>query len=113
MASTVEDLLSLKRRSWRIPYGRRGLRPLCRGSAAPDRHRRGRDPVLRPNSRFPVGGGRPVSEDLTLSDGTALEVWATGTQENQYRLSDGTVLLRSSRPKLDFSNDYVGEYPAQ
>lgn len=36
-------------------------------------------------------------EDLTLSDGTALEVWATGTQENQYRLSDGTVLLQDVR----------------
>ena len=50
-------------------------------------------------------------EDLTLSDGTALEVWATGTQENQYRLSDGTVLLQEFPPQTDFSNDYVGNIP--
>lgn len=46
-------------------------------------------------------------EGLTLSDGTALEVWAAGTQENQYRLSDGTVLLQEFPPQTAFSNDYI------
>lgn len=50
-------------------------------------------------------------EGLTLSDGTALEVWATGFQEKQYRLSDGTVLLQEFPPQTDFSNDYVGNTP--
>ena len=50
-------------------------------------------------------------EGLTLSDGTALEVWATGFQEKQYRLSDGTVLLQEFLPQTDFSNDYVGNTP--
>ena len=35
----------------------------------------------------------------------------TGTQENQYRLSDGTVLLQEFPPQTDFSNDYVGNIP--
>lgn len=50
-------------------------------------------------------------EGLTLSDGTALEVWAIGFQEKQYRLSDGTVLLQEFPPQTDFSNDYVGNIP--
>ena len=46
---------SLKRRSWRIPLW------VSRSPSSFPSHRQGRDPVLRPNSRFPVGGGRPVS----------------------------------------------------
>lgn len=103
---------SLKRRSWRIPlWASRSPSSLPRirppqtvtGEDGTRYSAQTADFLWVEDARYP--------EDLTLSDGTALEVWATGTQENQYRLSDGTVLLQEFPPQTDFSNDYVGNIP--
>ena len=112
VASTVEDLLS-EEEFLADPLWHRGLRPLCRGFPAPDRHWRGRDQYSAQTADFLWVEDARYPEGLTLSDGTALEVWATGFQEKQYRLSDGTVLLQEFPPQTDFSNDYVGNTPAQ
>ena len=110
VASTVEDLLSEEAFLADPLWVSRSPSSFPR-IPAPDRHRQGRDPVLRPNSRFPVGGGRPVSGGPHPVRRNGAGGVGHRLQEKQYRLSDGTVLLQEFPPQTDFSNDYVGNIP--